>query len=300
MTQPDPEDPLGDRYGDPPMVQSTERTGRTWTRVEDLSPELEGKTVRPGGGGWKLASRPHGAPRGAPRGGGGGAACGRARPGGAAAGAPRAGYGRALQGRAARPGRGPASPLWQVLVRARIHTTRGKGKSAFLVLRQRTATVQVRRPALPCDPHRPAVPLPRFGTAAAACRGPADRRSCQACCPVGSRNLRPLPTRPAALPTQRRGRRLPSPGPCPAPLQPRPPPLPCPAPLQPRPPPTPALPPSNPAPLQPPRPCCLRTTPPCRAAWSSTRAASPRSRSWTWRAWSRCRRRPWSRAARRT
>ncbi|GFR50951.1 hypothetical protein Agub_g13271 [Astrephomene gubernaculifera] len=30
----------------------------------------------------------------------------------------------------------------KVLVRARIHTTRGKGKSAFLVLRQRTATVQ--------------------------------------------------------------------------------------------------------------------------------------------------------------
>ncbi|GBF94596.1 aspartyl-tRNA synthetase [Raphidocelis subcapitata] len=73
MTQPDPEDPLAHKYGDPPMVQSTERTGREWTRVEDLSPEMEGKTV---------------------------------------------------------------------LVRARIHTTRGKGKSAFLVLRQRTATVQ--------------------------------------------------------------------------------------------------------------------------------------------------------------
>ena len=30
----------------------------------------------------------------------------------------------------------------QVLVRARVHTVRGKGKSAFVVLRQRTATVQ--------------------------------------------------------------------------------------------------------------------------------------------------------------
>ena len=29
-----------------------------------------------------------------------------------------------------------------VLVRARVHTVRGKGKSAFLVLRQATATVQ--------------------------------------------------------------------------------------------------------------------------------------------------------------
>jgi hypothetical protein len=33
----------------------------------------------------------------------------------------------------------------QVLVRGRVHTVRGKGKSAFLVLRQRTATVQVGR-----------------------------------------------------------------------------------------------------------------------------------------------------------
>jgi hypothetical protein len=35
------------------------------------------------------------------------------------------------------------APRHQVLVRARVHNTRGKGKSAFLVLRQRTATVQV-------------------------------------------------------------------------------------------------------------------------------------------------------------
>lgn len=31
----------------------------------------------------------------------------------------------------------------QVLLRGRVATVRGKGKSAFLVLRQRTATVQV-------------------------------------------------------------------------------------------------------------------------------------------------------------
>ena len=30
----------------------------------------------------------------------------------------------------------------QVLLRGRVHTIRGKGKTAFLVLRQRTATVQ--------------------------------------------------------------------------------------------------------------------------------------------------------------
>ena len=34
----------------------------------------------------------------------------------------------------------------QVLLRARIHAVRGKGKSAFLVLRQSTATVQARTP----------------------------------------------------------------------------------------------------------------------------------------------------------
>ena len=33
--------------------------------------------------------------------------------------------------------------MLQVLVRARVHTVRGKGKSCFLVLRQRTATGQV-------------------------------------------------------------------------------------------------------------------------------------------------------------
>lgn len=43
-----------------------------------------------------------------------------------------------------------AAPWWcckrrpQVLVRGRLYTVRGKGKSAFLMIRQRTATVQVR------------------------------------------------------------------------------------------------------------------------------------------------------------
>lgn len=33
--------------------------------------------------------------------------------------------------------------LPQVLIRGRLYTVRGKGKSAFLMIRQRTATVQV-------------------------------------------------------------------------------------------------------------------------------------------------------------
>jgi hypothetical protein len=39
----------------------------------------------------------------------------------------------------------------QVLVRGRLYTVRGKGKSAFLMIRQRTATVQVRGPAVQCN-----------------------------------------------------------------------------------------------------------------------------------------------------
>ena len=37
--------------------------------------------------------------------------------------------------------------LWQVLLRGRAHNVRGKGKSGFIVLRQRTETVQVWMPA---------------------------------------------------------------------------------------------------------------------------------------------------------
>ncbi|GIM10401.1 hypothetical protein Vretimale_14134, partial [Volvox reticuliferus] len=73
MTQPDPEDPLREQYGDYAMVQSKTQSGRAWHKVESLGKDLSEQ---------------------------------------------------------------------KVLVRARIHTTRGKGKSAFLVLRQRTATVQ--------------------------------------------------------------------------------------------------------------------------------------------------------------
>lgn len=72
-TQPDPDDPCAANYGDYAMVQSTEITGRKWTKVEQLTPELAGQ---------------------------------------------------------------------KVLVRGRLYTVRGKGKSAFLMIRQRTATVQ--------------------------------------------------------------------------------------------------------------------------------------------------------------
>lgn len=57
ITQPEEGDPLADKYGDPPMCQSTERTGRTWTRVEELTPALEGKTVRGRQGGGRALAR---------------------------------------------------------------------------------------------------------------------------------------------------------------------------------------------------------------------------------------------------
>lgn len=38
----------------------------------------------------------------------------------------------------------------QVLLRGRVATVRGKGKSCFIVLRQRTATVQVQHHGLHC------------------------------------------------------------------------------------------------------------------------------------------------------
>ena len=72
-TQPDPDDPLKDMYGDPPMVQSRERTGKSWTPVSDVNASLAGE---------------------------------------------------------------------KVLIRARLHAVRGKGKSAFVILRQQTATMQ--------------------------------------------------------------------------------------------------------------------------------------------------------------
>mmetsp|Transcript_16109 Transcript_16109/g.40393 ORF Transcript_16109/g.40393 Transcript_16109/m.40393 type:complete len:549 (-) Transcript_16109:228-1874(-) len=73
MTAPEEDDPLADKYGDAPRVQSVAVTGRVWTDVSALSPELKDTTV---------------------------------------------------------------------LLRGRVHTVRGKGKSAFLVLRQQSSTVQ--------------------------------------------------------------------------------------------------------------------------------------------------------------
>ena len=73
------EDPLAGNYGDTPLVQSAEITGRVWTRLSDLSAAHAGQ---------------------------------------------------------------------RVLVRGRVHTLRGKGKSAFVILRQQTATLQARSGAL--------------------------------------------------------------------------------------------------------------------------------------------------------
>lgn len=73
-TEADANDPLKDQYGDSELVQSQNKTKRTWTRVESLAKDSEDA---------------------------------------------------------------------QVLLRGRVSTVRGKGKSAFIVLRQRTATVQL-------------------------------------------------------------------------------------------------------------------------------------------------------------
>lgn len=45
MTQPEEDDPLKDKYGDYIMVQSAGQSGRTWTNVGALSPELKDQTV---------------------------------------------------------------------------------------------------------------------------------------------------------------------------------------------------------------------------------------------------------------
>lgn len=47
MTAPEEDDPLADKYGDAPRVQSVAVTGRVWTDVSALSPELKDTTVRP-------------------------------------------------------------------------------------------------------------------------------------------------------------------------------------------------------------------------------------------------------------
>eukprot|EP00899_Mesostigma_viride_P012006 jgi/Mesvir1/20806/Mv07908-RA.1 len=70
----DEDDPLKDNYGDLPLIQSREISGRKWTNVADIDEKLVGTTV---------------------------------------------------------------------LIRGRVHTVRGKGKTAFLVIRDRFSTVQV-------------------------------------------------------------------------------------------------------------------------------------------------------------
>lgn len=45
-TQADPDDPCAANYGDYAMVQSTEISGRKWTKVEQLTPDLAGQKVR--------------------------------------------------------------------------------------------------------------------------------------------------------------------------------------------------------------------------------------------------------------
>lgn len=48
-TQADPDDPCAANYGDYAMVQSTEISGRKWTKVEQLTPDLAGQKVK----GWR-------------------------------------------------------------------------------------------------------------------------------------------------------------------------------------------------------------------------------------------------------
>lgn len=74
MTQPEEGDPLKDKYGDAPMVQSSKVASRPYTDIGQIDASWAGK---------------------------------------------------------------------EVLCRARVHNVRGKGKSCFLVLRHRTATIQV-------------------------------------------------------------------------------------------------------------------------------------------------------------
>lgn len=129
-TQPDPDDPLKERYGDGLMVQSREVSGKVYNRVEHLTPELAGQTVRRGGGEGGQGARRHvHAMQSTVR---------RTPP--FLPPPPAPGLALTCVFHALPP---PPSPSWQVLVRTRLHTVRGKGKSAFLVLRQRMATVQV-------------------------------------------------------------------------------------------------------------------------------------------------------------
>jgi hypothetical protein len=44
-TQPDAGDPLGSQYGDAKLVRSESVSGRTWTPVDALTPELKDQKV---------------------------------------------------------------------------------------------------------------------------------------------------------------------------------------------------------------------------------------------------------------
>ncbi len=46
MTQPEEGDPLAASYGDSPLIASEQRSGRTWTPVHALTPDLKDQKVR--------------------------------------------------------------------------------------------------------------------------------------------------------------------------------------------------------------------------------------------------------------
>ena len=103
-TEADANDPLKDQYGDSELVQSQDSTKRKWSRVESLN--KDSKDTQVGKIEMQLTA--------------------------------------SLLQQLLQLTRFIYSGVdTQVLLRGRVATVRGKGKSAFLVLRQRTATVQV-------------------------------------------------------------------------------------------------------------------------------------------------------------
>ena len=107
-TQPDENDPLRDKYGDTQLIQSQSISKRTWTRVEALDKSLENQQVL-----WSCMHSPI--------------------------------YKLSVEHHACMFCTHYMTYM-QVLLRGRVATVRGKGKSCFIVLRQRTATVQVTTP----------------------------------------------------------------------------------------------------------------------------------------------------------
>ena len=129
MTQADPSDPLKDSYGDSDLIASREATQRVWSHIEACSP---------GSRGAKVGTRPTGSV----------VDCLWRR---------CKAYAKLSKKSLTLYGAGDAHTIQshqasgdelqtlsiQVLLRGRVHAVRGKGKSAFLVLRQRTSTMQV-------------------------------------------------------------------------------------------------------------------------------------------------------------